>query len=323
MPGFHEIQFPPRISYGARARPAIAADVIELDSGQFETNQKWSSARRSFDAGYGIKSIQDINEIVAFYLCREGVVNGFRWKDFSDFTTAVGSVGTPSNTDCDLGLGDNATQEFQLRKKYVSGSETIYRAIEKPVDGTVVVALDGTPQNLGSDYTLNLTTGVITFSTAPGTGVSVTAGCEFDVPVIFAPELAEGIENVYEAFDSGAIPSIPIVELINPSKQLDTVFYGGFYDHSTQSSVTLSITELQGRHHNVKPGDASVAFRLPDPAGKAKGGPYFYLQVDAAAAFPVAVEDHLGTQITTVSAGDTKTVNLGVDGVGADLWIVF
>lgn len=323
MPGFHEVQFPPRIAYGARGRPAIAADVTELDSGQVETNLRWESARRSYDAGYGIKSISDINEVVAFYVCRDGVVNGFRWKDFADYTTAPNSVDAPILSDCDLGLGDGSKQSFQLRKKYVSGQQTKYRIIEKPVAGSVLVALDGSLQTENVDYTLDITTGIILFSSAPGTGVVVTAGCEFDVPVMFAPELVEGIEQVYEAFDSGTIPSIPILELKNPALFHDEFFYGGFIDHGNVGSNIIAVSDLTARHHRVKPADGAVAFQLPATTGRPKGGPWFYLQNDPSSAFTVSIVDNALAVLDTIVPGQTKTVNLGVDGGGSDLWITF
>jgi len=60
-----------------------------------------------------------------------------------------------------------------------------------------------------SGYTLNLTTGIVTFSAAPGSGVAVSADYEFDVPVRFdTDKLAARADgpNIY-VWDS-----IPIVE---------------------------------------------------------------------------------------------------------------
>ena len=51
--------------------------------------------------------------------------------------------GQPGATDQVLGKGDGATSLFGLRKTYASGGQTYFRAIAKPVAGTVVVAVDG------------------------------------------------------------------------------------------------------------------------------------------------------------------------------------
>src|SRR4029453_17117387 len=80
-----------------------------------------------------------------------------------------------------LGTGDGTQTEFQLLKHYPSGSVIEVRTISKPVAGTVKVYLDGVEQLSG--WSVDTTTGLVTFSTAPAAGVEVTADFEFDVPV--------------------------------------------------------------------------------------------------------------------------------------------
>jgi uncharacterized protein (TIGR02217 family) len=82
------------------------------------------------------------------------------------------------------------------------------RDINKPVSGTVLVALDGTPQAAG--WTVDETTGVVTFDVGPGNGVAVTAGYEFDVPVRFD---IDSIQIDLSHFESGAITDVPVVEI--------------------------------------------------------------------------------------------------------------
>ena len=77
-----------------------------------------------------------------FHACY-GRAYSFRFKDWSDFSTAADGRSAPANTDCEVGVGDGSNRSFQLQKKYVSGSTTEYRVLSKPVSGTVVVALDG------------------------------------------------------------------------------------------------------------------------------------------------------------------------------------
>ena len=61
-----------------------------------------------------------------------------------------------------------------------------------------------------SGWTIDTTTGIVTFSSAPGSGVSVKAGYEFEVPVRFA---ADEIVINLEAFEHGIIDDIIILEL--------------------------------------------------------------------------------------------------------------
>ncbi|MFN3616132.1 MAG: DUF2460 domain-containing protein, partial [Rubrimonas sp.] len=53
-------------------------------------------------------------------------------------------------------------------------------------------------------------TGVVTFSGAPGAGVAITAGFEFDVPVRFDTDV---LDVTLDLERLGSITSIPLLEL--------------------------------------------------------------------------------------------------------------
>ncbi len=74
--------------------------------------------------------------------------------------------------------------------------------------GTVRIALDGVDQPSG--WSVNTTTGVVTFSSAPSAGVAVTAGFEFDVPVRFDTDV---LDVTLDLERLGSITSIPLLEL--------------------------------------------------------------------------------------------------------------
>ena len=57
---------------------------------------------------------------------------------------------------------------------------------------------------------MNATTGVVTFDAAPGAGVLVTAGFEFDVPVRFD---TDRLDVTWDLDRLGSIASIPLVEV--------------------------------------------------------------------------------------------------------------
>ncbi len=61
-----------------------------------------------------------------------------------------------------------------------------------------------------TDYQIDQSTGLVTFSTAPEPGAIITAGYEFDVPVRFA---TDSVEINLDAFNAGQIPDISIVEV--------------------------------------------------------------------------------------------------------------
>src|SRR5687768_751170 len=82
-----------------------------------------------------------------------------------------------------LGTGDDAATQFQRVKHYPSGSVIEVRTITKPVAGTVKVYLDDVEQLSG--WSVDTTTGLVTFSMPQALGVEVTADFEFDAPVRF------------------------------------------------------------------------------------------------------------------------------------------
>ena len=147
--------------------------------------------------------------MLAFFEARRGRLYGFRWKDWLDHKSSSPSA-PPAPTDQLLGTGDGATTDFALVKVYAPGTNEFRRPITKPVAGTVRVAVDGVELTEGPDFTVDATTGVVSLSTPPPAGASITAGFEFDVPVRFD---TDAIHVNVAAFEAGEIPSIPIVEV--------------------------------------------------------------------------------------------------------------
>ena len=204
---FHEVRFPDNISRGARGGPERRTQIVELASGDEERNASWANSRRRYDVAYGIRRADDLAAVVAFFEARNGRLHGFRFKDWGDHKSCLPS-GTSVPTDQLIGTGDGATTTFQLVKRYASGSQTWVRKITKPVAGTVRVALDGAEQLSG--WTVDTTTGVLTFDTAPAAGVAITAGFAFDVPVRFDTDV---LDVTLDLERLGSITSIPLLEI--------------------------------------------------------------------------------------------------------------
>lgn len=208
---FHEVRFPTAISLAASGGPERRTDIVVLGSGYEERNSRWADSKRRYDAGYGVKTLDELHDVLAFYEERRGALYGFRWKDPSDWKSCA-PLATPAADDQVIGRGDGAAASFQLVKQYGAAFAPWQREILKPVTGTVKVAVDGVVQRLGRDVTVDAATGIVTFATSavPRNGAQVTAGFEFDVPVRFETDRLE--INVL-GFKHGAIPSIPIVEV--------------------------------------------------------------------------------------------------------------
>jgi uncharacterized protein (TIGR02217 family) len=205
---FHEIRFPTAIAFHSTGGPMRKTEIVTLGSGYEERNAVWANSRRSYDVGYGVKTLDDMYAAIAFFEARMGQLYGFRLKDFSDYKSCAPG-GDAAATDQAIGTGDGTTTAFQLVKTYTSGPSSWTRAIKKPVDGTVLVSVAGAA--LSSGFSVDTTTGLVSFATAPASGAAIAAGFEFDVPVRFdTDQLSINLSN----FAAGEIPSIPIVEVL-------------------------------------------------------------------------------------------------------------
>ena len=158
MTAFHNVRFPPDISYTATGGPASSTTVFQAASGFEQRNVNWAEARGRWDVASGLKTKDQVATLIAFFRARKGKAHGFRFKDWSDYR-ATGQL---------LGTGDGAAQTYPLVKHYASGSVAETRTIAKPVAGTVKVYLDGVEQ--ASGWSVDTATGVVTFTIAPAAG---------------------------------------------------------------------------------------------------------------------------------------------------------
>jgi uncharacterized protein (TIGR02217 family) len=209
MAAFHEVRFPANLSFGSAGGPERRTEIVTLANGFEERNSPWAHARRRYDAGVGLRSLEDVEALIAFFEARRGQLYGFRWKDWADYRSA-GARAAVAAGDQVIGTGDGATVAFALAKSYRSGEEVYVRPIVKPVRGTVKVAVAGQPQVESIDWTVDDATGVVTFAVPPDVGTVVSAGFEFDVPVRFD---TDRITVSVASFKAGEVPSVPVVEL--------------------------------------------------------------------------------------------------------------
>lgn len=206
---FHEIRFPANLSFGSVGGPERRSEIVTLANGHEERNSPWVHSRRRYDAGLGLRSLADIETLIAFFEARRGQIYGFRWKDWSDYKSCPATA-TPGPEDQLIGIGDGATTVFALGKTYVSGLQSYARPISKPVAGSVRVAVAGDPKIETLEWSGDATTGRISLTVAPGVGARVTAGFEFDVPVRFD---TDSIQTSVASFQAGDAPNVPVVEV--------------------------------------------------------------------------------------------------------------
>ena len=167
-----ETQFPVTVSFGASGGPEYSSSVISMRSGQEKRNTNWTYPRHKYDASTGVQTIANLEDVIAFFHVVQGRAHSFRWKDWADYKSCkVGS--TAAFADQSIGTGDGSTAAFQLIKTYSFGASSVTRNITKPVSGTVLVAVAGVQTTA---FTVDTTTGIITFDTNTWTIVDVDTG---------------------------------------------------------------------------------------------------------------------------------------------------
>ncbi|MGR3572446.1 phage distal tail protein, Rcc01695 family [Brevirhabdus sp.] len=206
---FHEVRFPASLSFGSVGGPERRTEIVTLSNGHEERNSPWAHGRRRYDAGLSLRSLDDVERLVAFFEARHGQLFGFRWKDWADFRSCLPSA-VPAFDDQLIGRGTGVRRAFQLTKSYASGAQNYMRAIAKPVRQSVRVGVESTELVVGEDFELDETTGIITLANAPYVGAEVTAGFEFDVPVRFD---TDRLEVSVASFQAGDVMNVPVVEL--------------------------------------------------------------------------------------------------------------
>lgn len=191
---FYEIQFPTDISLNSRGGPGWKTLVTTSISGKEVRLPKWSEIRHSYDVMYGVRTTEQLQALVAFFNEMRGMAHGFRYKDWLDYQL----------TDEVVNADGSATT--QLTKVYGSGSNNFARDINKPTgQGTMTVN-----SIAYVDYTLDTTTGIITWtSTPPSGGDTVLWTGEFDVPCRFNTDM---LDVTLSAADYGDT-SVELVEL--------------------------------------------------------------------------------------------------------------
>lgn len=206
---FHDVRFPANLSFGSVGGPERRTEIVALASGFEERNTPWAHSRRRFDAGMGLRSLEDLETVIAFFEARAGQLHGFRWKDWSDFKSAPARV-EPAFGDQEIARGDGQQVRFQLTKSYISGPGRYARPITKPVVGTVRAGVGGDEKFPGTHYDVNHATGIITFAQPPEPDAPITAGYEFDIPVRFD---TDHIAISVASFQAGELPQIPVLEV--------------------------------------------------------------------------------------------------------------
>ena len=225
MPVIHNVVFDPRVSQGARGGPGFFTTLVPSTSGYEKSFANWAAGRCKFNVGHVLESRTKLAYVISFLRCRQGRAYGFLFRDPTDFYAGMvwsANVLTASAVPEILPVvGDGATTVFQLTKSYSDSAVTVSRTIRRPILTDYTTGANVAPiiyQKLagvwtvisGANYTLDATTGLVTFTVAPANTVQIGWAGQFYVPVRFD---VDELDVTLEAAGVGEWQSIPLVEV--------------------------------------------------------------------------------------------------------------
>jgi uncharacterized protein (TIGR02217 family) len=168
-------RLPVEVEIGAvRIDPDFEDTEIAATDGNREVrNIRTAGSLLRFEISYP-HSQQDANYLAvkAAYKAARGGAHSFDFQDHSEFTA----------TDAAFGVGDGVETVFPLYIPYTFGSETHARRIYRPVS-PISLKVDGV--SFPGGYSVNYTTGIVTFSVAPADTEVLSWSGDFNIPVRF------------------------------------------------------------------------------------------------------------------------------------------
>lgn len=203
---FNNVRLPEDVERGATGGAGFKTTILTLSSGFEQRNIDWERSRGRWDISYGLDQKDNLEAVLGIYYTSQGRAIGFRFKDWTDYEVGDNGTSTPQ----EIAVGDGAKTKFQSVRRYTAGSVNYDREITRIVSGTVRVFVSAVEQNDPADYSIDLDTGIITFTTAPTASFSIGLICEFDVPVRFD---SDNLPLIAQREDVYSIPEVPIVEL--------------------------------------------------------------------------------------------------------------
>ena len=202
------IIFPECISNRSTASYTYEAETFRAYSGRSVVTAAWDDHLRSWDVATAIHDQTEFERFLNFWHAVGGTADTFLFIDRFDRSSAAPGQDV-DDEDQNLGTAAASQTDFQLRKGRTYDSVTNYYDIQRPNESTVVVAVDGAPQTITTDYTIE-TGGIIRFVTPMTGGEVVTAGYQYYLKARFGAVsfnvVSPGQAGANEFYLQGTIP---------------------------------------------------------------------------------------------------------------------
>jgi uncharacterized protein (TIGR02217 family) len=208
MNSFSESRFDLGIHYGITSTYRYSTHILANAQGQEQRNANWSQPLAKYQIDSKSLTRSELDTLIQFHLDRQGAYEGFRFRDWVDYSTTHQIIGT----------GDGIQTQFQLVKTYVVDGYFVGRPILKPLPNLTLYN-DGIWDNA---WVLDTETGVLTFDTPPVLGATLAADFEFDVPVRFETDQINFRFEAYEDDDT-AIFTLDSTVLVEDRLSIDSL----------------------------------------------------------------------------------------------------
>lgn len=179
---FIDQRLPQQLELGVVRRERESLDIVRTDGGYEVRNARHSQALYEYDISLPPGEFDDawITELEDMFKASRGGLYPFRFRDWDSRNSTL--------QDEVIGTGDGADTTFQITRTVTVGGVSAVRNITRPVS-TITVMKDGVVQTSG--VSVNYSTGLVTFTSAPALGVVISVSGIYDIPVRF--------DQVYEA----------------------------------------------------------------------------------------------------------------------------
>ena len=185
------ITFPDAISRDLAVIRSANTTLLETNSGYEQALGLWSGSRLIMSLRQSITSPDKLAAAIAFLEVVKGRLYGFLCRDWTDYFAGytsgfIGASVVPET----FGTGDGSTTVFQLIKSYKVGAEVQTRKITRPrysadLPLQIYKYISGAWVIQASGWTVDYTTGLVTFSTPPASTIPLGWAGLFDVPMRF------------------------------------------------------------------------------------------------------------------------------------------
>jgi uncharacterized protein (TIGR02217 family) len=165
------------LAAGVRGKQIRSNSRATASNGAQQINVNWARTLRQFELGVVPLDIASWQTIEGLFEVTEGGAFGFLMQDPKDQKVLITEGVATSLT----------STTFQLYKTYTSAgsTRTKTRKITRPIAIGFDIKVSGVSLTVGTQYTLNTVTGIVTIASAPSAALITWSG-QFYVPVHFA-----------------------------------------------------------------------------------------------------------------------------------------